>query len=264
MTKLKIHAIFRKSMQVKQNRFQFLALFSILLLFSLIGVGLAQTQDEDFQYWYDHQILHIFGDGIQNSVDIPVSALANGTYEMVEDVEFYLLNRENNSYSYQLSGALFWDVLNQTQILNENATYIQFIGRDGFGYGSTSFKLPIDIIQNQSDKVYIVTEENGGDPSDGPIEAAVELSAIQGDPVMEEMFDKLKYGEGFVHNSKFSIKELAAIFISSDPISYSDDVNDDGGANSNNLSGFSYLTFSAFSIILIIGLVFLFRKRIIH
>ena len=63
MKKLKIH-----------KRVHFLTFISILLLFSQINVGLAQTQDEDFQYWHDHQ-----GDGPSKStvIPVPLNKLAN-------------------------------------------------------------------------------------------------------------------------------------------------------------------------------------------
>ena len=81
---------------------------------------------------------------------------------------------------------------------------------------------------------------------------------------MEAMFDNLPYGEGFVHNSKFSVKRLAAVYISDDPIEFdSNDTNGDTNTDKSDASimGYSNSWFFVALFISIIHILRFYHKR---
>ncbi len=248
--------------------------FGLILLIFFIGSYMAKEgsantpQDIDFRSYYDQNQVFFFGPGLEENFTVSLQEMRNGTYDSVDNVNFTRVNRMNNTYSFLLSGTLVWDVMDSSTYLKDNATYVQFIGEDGYGYGNRFAKLPVRIIESHPSDVYICTQKNGNnlDTNEGPLRMEVEMRAIQADQEMTEMYlDLYEDGENFVHNSKLSAQRLAAIYISNEPTGFepenqtddTDDAPPDDDSQTFQIPGFS-----------LIGLIFIFsigvRCRIVY
>ncbi|MHA1745643.1 MAG: hypothetical protein ACTSWW_06560 [Promethearchaeota archaeon] len=199
------------------------ALFIMTILCStaiasyVTDVSALSPSVEDYETWYAANVLHFYGEGAKTELNISVDALLNGTFTRSENVSFHVLNKLNITSDYQISGVSLWTILEQQDLLQPNATCIKFFGKDGYN----SYNLPLRIFENSSDKVFIVTQEDGQTPVDGPLKVAVRLDAIQNDTEITAMFEALGLpGENSVHNSKYSVKMLTAIEINCDVLDY--------------------------------------------
>ncbi|UYP48719.1 hypothetical protein NEF87_005004 [Candidatus Lokiarchaeum ossiferum] len=200
-------------------------IFFLIIPFYGIPFNFASTRlnTVDYRSYYDNNLVLFYGPGLKTEFTVSLEELRNGTYDRIEDLSFTRVNKLNNSYTYQISGSLLWDVVNTSNLLNENATYAQFIGEDGYGFGSLFAKLPIRILKEHNNDIYITTHQNGVliGTSEGPLRMEVEMKAIENDLEMIAMFkDLFEEGENFVHNSKLSAQRVAAIYISDEPTGF--------------------------------------------
>ncbi|MHA1520001.1 MAG: hypothetical protein ACTSRK_07435 [Promethearchaeota archaeon] len=221
-------------------------------LASEIGLASADPSQSDLDRLYSDKILHFYGEGVINPLNVSYDALLDGTYTTFRDIPYLFLNRVNTTYNLTITGVSLADILQTNNILRENATYVQFVGVDG----AKSFYFPLRIILADVKNVLIVTEEDGAAPDDGPLKIAVFMEGIVNDPEMIQYFqENCAPGEDFVHNSKYAWKWLTAIRISTKdsilqtPIDDepSDDTDDeplddtDDGNLSNSIPGFPCL-----------------------
>lgn len=214
----------------KKHALSFL-LFSILVNLVLFQNSIANCNgDPDFEEYWDNNLVLFFGPGLESEFTVSLEAIRNGSYQRIENTPFTRINKMNNSLTFDISGSLLWDILNSSSKLMSNATYVQFAGEDSYGYGPSFVKLPIRIIENSSNQIYLTTHQDGSliSKDEGPIRVEVEMSAIENDGEMIAMYEDLfEEGENFVHNSKLSAQRLAAVYISDQPTGYEQDNVDD-------------------------------------
>lgn len=171
----------------------------------------------DYEEWYSNSVLHFFGAGAKNELNISVESFLNGTFPRSENIPFHVINKLGTTSDYLISGVPLWSIFEHHDLLQLNATCVKFIGNDGY----KTYNLPIRIFENDSEQVFIVTQEDGQPPEDGPLKVAVMMDAIQNDIEIKAMFEALgQPGENSVHNSKYSMKWLAAIEINYDVLNY--------------------------------------------
>ncbi|TFH30880.1 MAG: hypothetical protein E4G98_01230 [Promethearchaeota archaeon] len=203
---------------------------------SQIGLASADPSQSDLDQLYLDDKIHLYGDGIKNPINVSHSALLNETYTTFLNISYLFLNRVNTTYNLKISGVSLANILQTHDILQDNATYVQFVGNDG----AKSFYLPLRIILADVQNVLIVTEEDGGAPDDGPLKIAVFLDAIVNDTEMIQYFhENCAPGEDFVHNSKYAWKWLTAIHITTQDSILQTDTDDEN--ISSSIMGFPSL-----------------------
>ncbi len=187
---------------------------------------------EDLENYYNNQILHFYGDGVMESFNISKTALLNNTYETCKNLNFTWLNKMGTKNYLQISGVFLYSIFNNLDVLNDNATYIRFVGNDGY----KSYYFPIRIMKNNTHSVIITTEENGEVPPKGPIESNVLYESIVNDSEMIAMFKELgASGENFVYNSLFNVHYLSAIEISTIHLNYNNTIENDDNPSINDI-----------------------------
>src|SRR6056297_1695928 len=91
-------------------------------LFSKISVEMVETtaygsNDVDFEFYYDNDLVFFYGPGLGENFTVSLEALRNGTYDRVENINFTRVNKMNNTYTYDLSASLLWDLLHSSNKL---------------------------------------------------------------------------------------------------------------------------------------------------
>ncbi|MHA1672515.1 MAG: hypothetical protein ACTSYI_02720 [Promethearchaeota archaeon] len=217
----------------------------------------ADPSQSDLDQFYSQNIIHFYGDGVKNPLNVSHSALLNETYTTFRNIPYLSLNRVNITDNLMITGVSLADILQTNDILRDNATYVQFVGVDG----AKSFYFPLRIILADVQNVLIVTEENGGSPVDGPLKIAVFMDAIENDTELIQYFqENCAPGEDFVHNSKYAWKWLTAIHITTKDSILQVTTDDDDGDDVNtsgSIAGFP----SLFIVILGTSVVLLRKHR---
>ncbi|MHA1584588.1 MAG: hypothetical protein ACTSVU_03650 [Promethearchaeota archaeon] len=194
---------------------------------------LEDPTPNELETYYNNEILHFYGDGVSHVLNISKKTLLNNTYESCENINFTMLNKMGTKEEIQISGVYLHSIFELTGILNQNATYIRFIGNDGY----KSYYFPIRILNNNTHSVIITTEENGEIPEKGPLEGNVIYDSIANDTEMIAMFHALgQPGENFVYNSVFNAHYLSAIEVSIVQLNYNNTDTTESSSNtvSNN------------------------------
>ncbi|MHA1584587.1 MAG: hypothetical protein ACTSVU_03645 [Promethearchaeota archaeon] len=184
-----------------------------LILGSLFYYNWQQYQDIQKKYGqcHDSACLRIYG-SIPYERFVGITELMNGTFERVENITYFTLNSFNNSLSTTISGVLLWDILQKTGIDLSDAQYFRFESNDGY----KTFEIPISLLRNHPEGFFIITQIDGepihpkSEGGDGPLKSGVLFSVLQENAEMQQIFTK--YNQDFVHNSKFNVKCLDAIY----------------------------------------------------
>jgi len=195
--------------------------------------NLGDPTINDLETYYNNSILHFYGDGLSHSLNISMESLLNNTYETCENYNFTWLNKMGTKYNFQISGVYLHSIFESTGIFTQNATYIRFIGNDGF----KSYYFPVRILNNSTHSVIITTAKNGEIPEKGPLEGNVMYDSIANDTEMIAMFQALgQPGENFVYNSVFNAHYLSAIEVSTVQLNYNNTDTTESSSNttSNN------------------------------
>ena len=171
---------------------------------------------EKYAVCEDSSCVRIYGN-IQEEVFIGLSDILDGDYERLENVSYDYLNMYQTSELYNVSGIRIWDILQYIQPILGDVTYFRFEATDGY----ETYLIPLRLVEAFPDDFLIIshidgaplsTKENGGD---GPLMSAVFMDAIANDTEIIQLFqDMLLPGFDHVHNSKFSVKYLDAIYLS--------------------------------------------------
>lgn len=118
---------------------------------------------------------------VDEEVIIQYQALINGTFGIISDKEFYFINSFGTELYFVFTGVSLWRILNQTGVLCENRSQIQFYFRAYDNYETGKLNLadlqahPNDVIVafKQKGVGYLRPKIEGGD---GPLRAVVEYN----------------------------------------------------------------------------------------
>ena len=190
------------------------SIFIVVVLGGLFAYNwnLYQRNQQLYSECKEDGCLRIYGN-VQQDLFIDPSYLMNNSFPQIENASYHILNSFHNTEDMYISGVALWEIFTQTQILGDNATYVRFEADDGY----QTYFLPIRILRAHPDKVVIMThidgmpmlsKEEGGE---GPLRIAVYLDVIANDTEVQDTF--AQYFQTFVHNSKFSVKYLNAIYV---------------------------------------------------
>ncbi|MHA1672514.1 MAG: hypothetical protein ACTSYI_02715 [Promethearchaeota archaeon] len=163
----------------------------------------------------DSFCVRIYGN-IQEEVFIGLSDILDGDFERLENISYDYLNMYKTSEIFNISGIRVWDVLQSIRPILGDVTYFRFEATDGY----STYLIPLRLVEAYPDDFLIVshvdgillqTKEEGGD---GPLMSTVSMDAIANDTEIIQLFqDMLLPGFDHVHNSKFSVKYLNAIYL---------------------------------------------------
>ncbi|MFX0030360.1 MAG: molybdopterin-dependent oxidoreductase [Candidatus Hermodarchaeota archaeon] len=133
-----------------------------------------------------HRIKAIFGDedtkiltikgNVNREIELSVADIKSDKYHQVIDRTFHFLNAIGNEFDEIYSGASLWSILEEEDILNEEASSFIFIGGDG--YWAESY-LPLALAENYTEQIIIAYHKNG-EPIyfDGPLRSIVDHELI--------------------------------------------------------------------------------------
>ncbi|MFX1570159.1 MAG: molybdopterin-dependent oxidoreductase [Promethearchaeota archaeon] len=121
------------------------------------------------------KVLTIKGN-VNRELQLSVADLKSDKYDQILDKNFHFLNAIGREFDEIYSGTSLWSILEEENILNEDASSFLFVGGDGY-WAETS--LPLAMAENNSDQV-IIAYEKDGDPIyfDGPLRSIVDHELI--------------------------------------------------------------------------------------
>ncbi|MHA1520002.1 MAG: hypothetical protein ACTSRK_07440 [Promethearchaeota archaeon] len=203
-----------------QKRTRNILIASFLLstvLVSLFIYNWVEYQEvmEKYAVCEDTSCVRIYGN-IQEEVFIGLSDILDGDFDRLENISYDYLNMYKTSEIFNISGIRVWDVLQSIRPILGDVTYFRFEATDGYG----TYLIPLRLVEAFPDDFLIISHVNGiplltkEEGGDGPLMSAVSMDAIAEDPEIIQLFqDMLLPGFDHVHNSKFSVKYLNAIYL---------------------------------------------------
>lgn len=204
-------------MQKRSRNILLISIVFTITLASLFTYNWIEYQRvmQKYQQCDDTWCIRIYGN-VQEESFFGISNVLNGDFERLENRSFYYLNMYNTSRTFNVSGIRVWDVLQSVKILLGDYEYIRFEATDGY----KTYLIPISLVIENPDSFLIISHINGEpipskeDGGDGPLMSAVFLDALAQSPEMIQIFqDNLPPGFNHVHNSKFTVKYLNAIYL---------------------------------------------------
>ena len=163
-----------------------IAIFFGLLIFAATGLliyNVINNPDAVKKPSYLDWTLTIKGN-VKNEIDIPYTQIVNGTYYTIENAKFHIMNNFGREWDTYYTGISLWDLLNKTNILNENSSYAIFKAIDGY----VSTKVDLSTIRQHKDEIIIAYKENGeilklkDDGGDGPLHLILNFSVTDPNP----------------------------------------------------------------------------------
>ncbi len=123
----------------------------------------------------DTKILTIKGN-VNRELQLSVADLKSDNYEQIVDRTFHFVNAIGSEFDEVYSGASLWSILEEENILNNDASSFLFIGGDGY-WAETS--LSLTLAENNTEQI-IIAYEKDGDPIyyDGPLRSIVDHELI--------------------------------------------------------------------------------------
>jgi hypothetical protein len=132
----------------------------------------------DIDPFEDPNKITIKGNGVSRTLNISVSELTSGKYDLVEDKTFHIMNRYENEYDVIYSGISLWSILEEENLIIQSSSILKFRFYARDGYSSPKF-LNLSIAEVNPDLVILAYEKNGVPLSEeGPLRSVMDQSIM--------------------------------------------------------------------------------------
>lgn len=121
-------------------------------------------------------ILKIEGSGVKDDLVLTMSDLTSDDYTQIIDGSFRIKTTvEYHDYVY--SGVSLWSILEEEDLLEDDASTFNFVGADGY---EPPFPLPLDVAEDNPNDV-ILAYEKDGEPlfEQGPVRSVIDHDALK-------------------------------------------------------------------------------------